>query len=61
MEVIAKRQPKSLLMKLKNATQEEINPDSIADADWEIVNENKSGSGATIYMTKAKKVIMAER
>ena len=46
---------------VEDATQEEINPDSIADADWEIVNENKSGSGATIYMTKAKKVIMAER
>ena len=26
-----------------------------------IVNENKSSSGATIYMTKAKKVMMAER
>lgn len=46
---------------VEDATQEEINPDSIAADDWEIVNENKSGSGATIYMTKAKKVIMAER
>ena len=46
---------------VEDATQEKINPDSIADDDWEIVNENKSSSGATIYMTKAKKVMMAER
>ena len=46
---------------VEDATQEKINPDSIANDDWEIVNENKSSSGATIYMTKAKKVIMAER
>lgn len=46
---------------VEDATQEGINPDSIADDDWEIVNENKSSSGATIYMTKAKKVMMAER
>lgn len=46
---------------VEDAIQEEINPDSIADDDWEIVNENKSSSGATIYMTKAKKVMMAER
>lgn len=46
---------------VEDAAQEEINPDSIADDDWEIVNENKSSSGATIYMTKAKKVMMAER
>ncbi len=46
---------------VEDATQEKINPDSIANEDWEIVNENKSSSGATIYMTKAKKVMMAER
>lgn len=46
---------------VEDATQEKINLDSIADDDWEIVNENKSSSGATIYMTKAKKVMMAER
>ena len=46
---------------VEDATQEGINPDSIANDDWEIVNENKSSSGATIYMTKAKKVMMAER
>ena len=40
---------------VEDATQEKINRIALLMMIGEIVNENKSSSGATIYMTKAKK------